>query len=249
MNFSGSRQNGRDSTARKAARLLAAAGMALAVSGCYVAKEKTASIPDDYRKRHPIAIKESDRTVEVFIGRSRGTLTAEQRADVLAFAHVWRREATGGVIVDVPAASGNSAAASQAVQEIRSILAAAGVPPHAVAVRPYTHPDPAKLATVRLNYPRMTAEAGPCGLWPHDLGATMDTSYNQNRPYWNLGCASQRNLAAMVDNPADLVQPRGETGIYEARRSTAIEKYRKGEEFSGKYPATYERAKLSDVGK
>lgn len=249
MTFSCSRCNGRRGAARRAARLLAVAGMALAVSGCYVAKEKTASIPFDYRKRHPIAIKESDRTIEVFIGRSRGSLTAEQRADVLAFAHVWRRDATGGIIIDVPASAPNGAAASQAMQEIRSILAAAGVPPHTVVVRPYTHPDPSRLATVRLNYPRMTAEAGPCGLWPHDLGATMDTSYNQNRPYWNLGCASQRNLAAMVDNPADLVQPRGETGVYEARRSAAMEKYRKGEEFSGKYPQAYEKAKLSDVGK
>jgi pilus assembly protein CpaD len=249
MTFSRSQLNSRRQVARRAARLLLAAGMALAVSGCYVAKDTTASIPNDYRKRHPIAIKESDRTVELFIGRNRSTLTAEQRADVLAFAHVWRREATGGIIIDVPAQTPNQAAASQAVQEVRSILAAAGVPPHGIIVRPYTPPDPAKLATVRLNYPRMTAEAGPCGLWPHDLGATMDTAYNQNRPYWNLGCASQRNLAAMVDNPADLVQPRGETGIYDARRSTMVEKYRKGEEFSGKYPNAYDKAKLSDVGK
>jgi pilus assembly protein CpaD len=249
MTFSCSSPNGRRGAAHKAARLLAAAGMALAVSGCYVAKDTTASIPNDYRKRHPIAIKENDHTVEVFIGKSRGALTAEQRADVLAFAHVWRRDATGGIIIDVPDGAANQAAASQAMQEIRSILAAAGVPPHSIAVRPYNAANPAKLATVRLNYPRMAAEAGPCGLWPHDIGPTMDTSYNQNRPYWNLGCASQRNLAAMVDNPADLVQPRGETAIYEARRSTAIEKYRKGEEFSGKYPSAYERAKLSDVGK
>jgi pilus assembly protein CpaD len=249
MIFSCSQPDSRNSAARKAARLLLAMGVTLAVSGCYVAKETTASIPDDYRKRHPIAIKESDRTVDIFIGKSRGTLTPEQRADVMAFAHVWRREATGGIIVDVPSATPNQASASQAAQEIRSMLAAAGVPHHGIVTRPYTPRDPAKLATIRLNYPRMTAEAGPCGLWPHDLGPSMDTAYNQNRPYWNLGCANQRNLAAMVDNPADLVQPRGETGIYEARRSTAIEKYRKGEEFSGKYSSAYEKAKLSDVGK
>jgi pilus assembly protein CpaD len=249
MTFPCSQSDSRSGTARRAAQLLLAAGMALAVSGCYVAKDTTASIPDDYRKRHPIAIKESDRTVVLFIGKSRGTLTAEQRADVLAFAHVWRREATGGIIIDVPAETPNQAAASRAVQEVRSILTAAGVPPGGVILRPYTPQDPAKLAAVRLNYPRMTAEAGPCGLWPHDLGPTMDTAYNKNRPYWNLGCASQRNLAAMVDNPADLVQPRGETGIYAARRSTMVEKYRKGEEFSGKYPNAYDKAKLSDVGK
>ncbi len=235
--------------ARTPFRLLMAAGIALSVSGCYVAKDTTGSIPDDYRKRHPIAIKEGDRTVEIFIGKSRGSLTPSQRADVAAFAHSWRRESTGGILIDAPAAAPNGVAASEAVREIRSILAAAGVPPQGVNIRPYEVRDPAKLATVRLNYPRMMAEAGPCGLWPHDLGASTDTSYNQNRPYWNLGCANQRNLAAMVDNPADLVQPRPETGVYAARRSAAIEKYRKGEDPSGKYSAAYENAKLSDIGK
>lgn len=249
MTLSSSPQTACRDIARNAVRLMVVAGLALGVSGCYVAKDTTGSIPHDYRKRHPIAIKEGDRTVQVFIGKNRGSLTAEQRADVLAFAHAWRREATGGIIVDVPAGAENEMAASQATKEIRSILAAVGVPDRSIAVRPYASPNPARLATVRLNYPRMTAEAGPCGLWPHDLGPTMDTSYNQNRPYWNLGCASQRNLAAMVDNPADLVQPRAETGIYEARRSTAIEKYRKGEDPSGKYSSEYDKAKLSDVGR
>ena len=59
--------------------------------------------------------------------------------------------------------------------------------------------------------------------------------YLENRQYWNFGCASQRNLAAMVDNPADLVQPRGETPAYTARRSVAIDKYRKGENPSATY--------------
>jgi pilus assembly protein CpaD len=69
-----------------------------------------------------------------------------------------------------------------------------------------------------------------------------------NRPYWNLGCSSQRNLAAMVDNPADLVQPRGEGPIYTPRRTTVMEKYR-----AGMGPATtYQDAgkgTISDVGK
>jgi pilus assembly protein CpaD len=53
----------------------------------------------------------------------------------------------------------------------------------------------------------------------------------------------------MVDNPADLVQPRGQTPAYQARRSVALDKYRRGESPSGAYPATYESGKLSDLGK
>ena len=64
-----------------------------------------------------------------------------------------------------------------------------------------------------------------------------DRDYFENQPYWNLGCASQRNLAAMVDNPADLVQPRGETPAYTMRRTTVLDKYRQGESTATTYPA------------
>ena len=71
--------------------------------------------------------------------------------------------------------------------------------------------------------------AGPCGLWPEDLGpSVLNPGYSENRPYHNFGCATQRNLAAMIDNPADLEQPRSETAAYTARRTEAFEKYRKG---------------------
>jgi len=53
----------------------------------------------------------------------------------------------------------------------------------------------------------------------------------------------------MVDNPADLVQPREEAPSYTARRSVAIDKYRKGENPSGKYDSHYDTGKISDLGK
>jgi pilus assembly protein CpaD len=62
------------------------------------------------------------------------------------------------------------------------------------------------------------------------------------------GCASQRNLAAMVDDPADLVQPRAETPIYGGRRSTVLDKFRRGE-VSGTAAQNAEKGKISDVGK
>jgi len=95
----------------------------------------------------------------------------------------------------------------------------------------------------------MAAVAGPCGVWPEDLGPSIDDPhYFENKPYHNLGCAMQRNLAAMIDNPADLEQPRSETAAYTARRSAAFEKYRKGEPTAITYPEV-EKAKLSDAGK
>src|SRR5690349_5303818 len=209
-------------------RIIAVTGLALVLTGCYQPKQTAGDIPFDYRKRHPITLKEGEKTVEIFVGTNRGGLTEGQGADVLSFARLWKRESTGGVVIDVPAGTANEMSANGAMREIRSILSAAGVPPHVVSVRPYTV-APDKLASIRLNYSKIVAQAGPCGLWPGDLGPVAEPAYQENRPYWNLGCSTQRNLAAMVANPADLVQPRGEEPISTQRRSVVLDKYRKGE--------------------
>ena len=236
------RNFGRGRAARGSPRSLAAT-----LAGCNTTHDAYDEVPSDYKLRHPITLQERERTVNVFIGSSRGELTAAQRADVLAFAHVWKREATGGVLIDVPSGTPNAHAAGDSLHEIESILVATGVPSNAIAVRPYRPVNPAKLATIRIAYPRIGAQAGPCGLWPHDLGPSDVEPYDSNKPYWNLGCATQHNLAAMVDNPADLVQPRGEGPGYEARRSVVLDKYRKGETTATTNP-NENKGKISDVG-
>jgi pilus assembly protein CpaD len=230
-----------------AIRLLAIAGGAAMLAGCYTDHAALPDVPNDYRQRHPIVVREGVQTVELFAGTKRADLTADQRADVLAFAHRWRRESAGGILIDMPAGTANAAAAAGLLNEIRSILLAAGVPPQGVEVRPYRPADPRTLATIRLNYPRMVASAGPCGLWPHDLGPTFDREHNENLEYWNFGCAAQRNLAATVENPADLIQPRGEMASYTPRRTTAFERYREGIGPATIY-ANPDKGKITDIG-
>ena len=113
------------------------------VGGCYTSTQMASPAASDFRLRHPIAIKEGARTVELFIGSNRGGLTGEQRADVFAIAGTWRREATGGIVIELPHGTRNEIAAANALHEVRSILSAAGVPPHAIEVRPYQPVDPA----------------------------------------------------------------------------------------------------------
>jgi pilus assembly protein CpaD len=232
-----------------ALRVLAIIGLATSLGGCYTQRVAQEAYPNDYRERHPITLKEGERTVEIFLGRNRGGLTPSQRADVLSFAQMWRLEATSGIIMDVPHGRLINRAAADSMREVKSIFAASGVPRNALYVRPYKASS-FTLASIKINYAKLGATAGPCGLWPHDLGPSYEPTpvYIENRPYWNLGCASQRNLAAMVDNPADLVQPRGEAPAYSARRSVAIDKYRKGESPSGKYDG-YDTGKISDLAK
>jgi pilus assembly protein CpaD len=237
---------------RRALRFVGAlVGLALALGACTHTDEvaTTASVPDDYRLRHPIAIREANRSVVIFVGQARGGLSAEQRADVMGLAQVWLQEGTGAIVADVPTGTPNARAAADAFREAHALLTAAGVPTRGVVMHQYHPDDPRQLATLRLSYPKMTAEVGPCGLWPEDLGPSIkDKGYLENKPYYNFGCAYQRNMAAMVDNPSDLVQPRPETGAYTARRTEGFEKYRKGTPTATNYPDA-EKAKLSDAGK
>ncbi|HEX3708308.1 MAG TPA: CpaD family pilus assembly protein [Pseudolabrys sp.] len=233
---------------RAALRLLMACGLAAMLAGCYeTTKEAQNNYPVDYRERHPITLNDGRHTVEVFLGQNRGGLTPSQRADVLSFAQQWKHEATSGIVMDIPKGGPTDRAAADSMREIHSIFAASGVPRRAVYVRDY-HPSPSSLASIKIHYSKLTAQAGPCGVWPEDLGPSAKGNYGENQPYWNLGCATQRNLASMVDNPADLVQPRGEAPEYAARRSVAIDKYRKGDNPSGTYNG-YDKGKISDLGK
>ncbi len=250
MQFDRTKIAGRRTAAMPALRAALALAGALFVCGCQT-DQQVAGVPDvppDYRMRHPITMKESDRTLEVFIGTNRGELNAAQRAQVLALGLKWRREATGGIVIARPVGSGNERAAADSMREIMSILAASGLPPNSIGVRTYQANGPA-LATVNISYPRIAAQAGPCGIWPEDIGPSLNCNYFENQPMWNNGCASQRNLAAMVDNPADLVEPRAETAAYTMRRTTVMEKYRQGIDTATQPSATSTAAKISDVGK
>jgi pilus assembly protein CpaD len=230
--------------------LVALVGLSTALGACQqTADVVTASVPTDYRLRHPIAVTEANSSIVIFVGHARGGLTAPQRTDVAGLAKTWLREGTGAIVADVPVDTANARAAASTYQDIRSMLASAGVPSNAIVLHHYRPEGIQTLPTIKLSYSKISAVAGPCGLWPEDLGPNLwDTGYTENRPYHNFGCANQHNLAAMIDNPADLEQPRPETPAYTKRRSAGFDKYRKGDPTTTTYPDA-EKAKLSDAGK
>src|ERR1700682_1245333 len=149
----------------------------------------TARIPDDYRLRHPIGIQEADRSVVIFVGHARGGLSADQRADVIGLARIWVSEGTGAIVADVPVDTPNDRAAESAFHEVKALLAAGGVPSRGIRLHHYHPDDPRTLATIRLSYPKITAVAGPCVVWPNDVGPSVNNrGYFDNKPYYNFGC-------------------------------------------------------------
>jgi len=241
---------------RTVAFCLAAVGLALSLAGCYREPpvDYTASVPADYRDRHPIRLTDKDRTLQILIGSGRAGLTATQRAQVAAMGSDWRREGSGFIVVETPRHAVNSKAARDTVHEISSLLKFAGVSDRATRFRTYEQPYRDDLGAIRISYKHIAAVAGPCGQWPDNMGPGVVGSEpyplkeSENVSYYNFGCATQRNLASSVANPEDLVQPRAETPAYAERRQTVMEKYAKGQSTAAQSSSVQSTGTVSNVG-
>ena len=78
-----------------AVRAAIVGGCAMFVCACNTDQQVVAGVPDvpyDYRQRHPITMTETNHTLQIFVGTSRGELNAAQRAEVAQFAHSWHRD-------------------------------------------------------------------------------------------------------------------------------------------------------------
>ncbi len=213
-------------------RLAVAAGLLLALAGCKTTEEPiiVGSVPDDYRTNHPIAIDESVQTMDIPVGINSGHLPDAVKANVQGFAQKYVSSGADLIAIVTPSGSPNQDAAAYASYEVRDTLVASGVSPRAIDFRVYRAQSGENSAPIRIAYAGVSAKAAPCGPWPDQVADS-----GENRHYFNYGCATQRNLAAIVANPLDLLYPRGMTPADAARRSTVLDKYRKGQPYTSDY--------------
>ena len=223
---------------RISARLPVLAGLAIACAllpACVSRKaDVTASVPTDVRDRHPIVLSESPRSIEIYAGA--GRLDLRQSDDIAAFAAEYRAHGRSQIVAEVPSQDGVRGSGHRGLMAVRDSLARNGVGASSVQVRSYPAPDYTVAAPVRLSFARLQARVPhECGNWPEDLGASNGTFSATNRPYHNLGCAYQTNIAALVADPVDLVRGRTEGRIDTVRRMGAIDKLRAGQDPSTTY--------------
>jgi pilus assembly protein CpaD len=211
-------------------RLAGAAAVALSLGACARQDRMTTGsiIPNDVRARHPIVLADAPQTLDLFIA---GDLALDRRQakDVEDFARDYQARGNGVIQILVPRGA-HSGRAAASVPTIRRALAASGVRGH-VDVGSYDVADPNLAAPVRLTYAALSARvATRCGEWPDDLGAAGSKGGFDNRPYYNLGCATQQNFAAQVADARDLVRPRHLDPADSQMRIRAITYVRKGED-------------------
>jgi pilus assembly protein CpaD len=215
-------------------RLLAATALTLTVAGCKHlegAEQVYGYALVDPAQRHPIMVTQAPTELDLEVVRGRPGLAPEQRAAVIDFLRRYKRESTTGkLVVAVPSGAPNEVAAVNATGIVKGLARAEGIGWHEIKVEPYSPEEGNPAPALKVSFVRHSAEAPDCGRFPDNLAETR-----RNLPYHNLGCATQRNLAAMVDNPQDLLTPRTMvTPRMSERRDTIHDKWVKGESTTAK---------------
>jgi pilus assembly protein CpaD len=172
----------------------------------------------DPELRHPVRFRRHTESLDVEVPVGAEGLSPNQHADVYRFLHRYKREAVGRLVISVPGGATDRAAMARSVQGIQAHVAAAGIDYRMLRGRPDHRLD--GTPAIRLAYQRPLAAPPDCGHWPENVGR------NEERiPYPNWGCATQRNVAVMVDNARDLRQPQAEDPRSGERRSTTWSAY------------------------
>lgn len=219
-------------TIGSALKLIGACGLAIVLAACKHGDDGSRVAGwtlVDASEQHPILVSQKPSTLSLHVTRGSYGLSPAQRADVLDFATRYRVSDAGNsrLVIAAPSGSSNEIASMQAVHQIRTILADQGFGDAAISVESY--PAEKGSSTVRVSYMRFVAEAPECGIWPTNLGHDPG-----NVPYANFGCATQRNFAMQVANPADLLGPRTMTDRSSERRDVVFGKYIRGDTTSSK---------------
>jgi pilus assembly protein CpaD len=190
-----------------------------------------ASVPDPVgppvssaADRHRIEVTQTAERVEIPVASGDEALSPGARASLRTFAGNYLRYGHGALVLSSPSGAGNADAASVVANQARMALVESGVSYAAVAGSTYDAAG-AGDAPIIVSFTRYEAQAPECApLWEQDLG-----HQSNNQAWESFGCATQANLAAMVEDPADLLRPRDSDPRDSGRRDTVMEAYREGD--------------------
>jgi pilus assembly protein CpaD len=192
---------------------------ALLIAGsCAAPTNDGSGLMSDPIANHPIAVEPAYRSIKLPFSATDQGLMPDDAAHFSVFVAEYLNSGNGAISITAP--SGGSANA--AIGYFGERLASMGVPRDRILVG--TRPD-AGDGRIELGYMSYTAHVEACGQdWSKDWADTAD-----NQPPQNFGCSVQHNLAAMVADPRDLIEPRQMDASDATRRAAVTGHYEKGE--------------------
>lgn len=181
--------------------------------------ENVAATPQD---RHPIQVAPDEVKLEIYMTPNQKTMSVEDANAVNMFIGEFKMRGHSMMGIALPHGSANSRAAQNVANDIQAMMFDRGLSNAYIEGSSYSA-APGDVAPIIMSFTRYAATTNECGDWSRNLGYTPG-----NLQHPNFGCATQNNLAAMVEDPHDLVAPRGMTASDVGRRTVVLDQYRQG---------------------
>jgi len=207
----------------------------LVAGSCTTNFHKDADNFDDPMANHPITVEPSYQSIKV--SYSGGALAPADAPKLEAFLNDYRQHGNGKIAISVPAGAGMQ----QTVVALANQINEMGVSRDRILVA--TRDAGTGGSQVELNYISYQARSAACGDWSEDLAYTAE-----NTTAKNFGCANQHNMAMMVADPRDLLEPRAMDGANAARRQAVIGNYEAGKVTSAD-KSSDQKTSVSDIGR
>ena len=195
----------------------AAIGCIMIAGSCAVSNDAT-SISSDGAANHPISVEPTFREIKLqFAGGAEG-LEIDEALKFEAFLDEYRAHGNGSLGISVPSGPPSRAAITYFAER----AAATGIPRDKILVstRDVANGD----YRVDVSFIAYQARvASNCGDWSENLAFSADNLTGRN-----FGCAVQRNIAAQVADPRDLLGPRRFEPADARRAGVVIDNYQQG---------------------
>lgn len=194
-------------------RLAAAALVVLLLSACGgEPKTQSTLVENDYRLKHPLTVEPATEFLQM-----RDFVAEPDR--LRGFADRYIRRGTGPLSVSAGAKDADDGRARNFAQSIARILLAEGLRPSEIKLQLVINDQATPPGVASLRFATTVAEVPDCRDW---------SETDRNAPYANFGCAVQRNLGAMLEDPRDLERPRDSSGTSSEFAAAAIDKMNRG---------------------
>lgn len=173
-------------------------------------------------ERNKIKVAETVERLELYTRPNGLELSARDQFAVGQFLEAYRQSGDGPIFVNMPAGGQNGLGTQQAATTLKTMMAQLGINPAAMQSGEY-QTLPNAPAPVVVSYRTLKTVPPDCRFMD-DLRQT----YN-NQPYQSFGCSQSANLAAMVADPRQFLEPYATTTPNSQRRTVVYDKYIQGE--------------------
>jgi len=172
--------------------------------------------------RNAITVAESIERLELYTRPNGLELSARDKLAVAQFLDGYGRSGEGPLFVNRPSNAVSGLGTQQAEAIIRGLMAQNGINPNAVQTGQYAS-YPGSPAPVVVSYRILRAIPADC----REMSNQTDTFSNQSTP--GFGCFQSANLAAMVTDPRQLLEPYAAGQPNAQRRQVVYDRYIQGE--------------------